>query len=356
MDIKKEDRTLKKRSSGSSKKFTFIDLFAGIGGFHQAMHSVRGECVFASEIDKHARITYEHNFKKISPKLFKSGNFNDDITTVDLNSIPDFDVLCAGFPCQPFSNAGFRKGFEDTRGTLFFTISEIIRTKVEKGVAPKVLLLENVKGLKNHDKGRTLSTIINVLNRLGYEVSYEVLCSKNFGIPQNRQRIFIVGWLRESGIKDFKFPYGLDVNDNVVYDKELVTEVAKPTCLDSILYHEVEEKYTISDRMYEGHKNRVLKHRAKGNGFGFSEFARNSPYANTISARYWKDGSEILIKQEGSNPRKLHPKEAGKLQGFPIDEGFEVVVSDRYAWQQFGNSVTVPVVKALAQEIKKQLL
>ena len=151
-------------------KFKFIDLFAGIGGFHIAMHSAGGKCVFASEWDKYARITYEANYKQNNEELFINGNFNSDINDADPTKIPDFDVLCAGFPCQPFSNAGLKKGFEDTRGTLFFNIAEIINTKKKKGKAPKVLLLENVKGLKGHDKGKTLKTIIKVLDELGYYV------------------------------------------------------------------------------------------------------------------------------------------------------------------------------------------
>src|SRR5690606_33822478 len=163
------------------------------GGFHIAMHSVGGKCVFASEIDKFARITYEHNYRRWSPELFESGNFNKDITDLDLdyNVIPSFDVLCAGFPCQPFSHAGLKKGFEDNRGTLFFNIEEIVRTKIEaankqgnNNLIPKVLFLENVKGLKNHDKGRTFQTIKHSLEELGYEVRAEVLNSRNFGVPQ----------------------------------------------------------------------------------------------------------------------------------------------------------------------------
>lgn len=340
------------------KSFTFIDLFAGIGGFHIAMHGTGGKCVFASEIDKYARQTYEHNFRNISPEIFETGNFNQDINDVDIDKIPDFDVLCAGFPCQPFSNAGLRRGFEDTRGTLFFSIAEIINAKINKGAAPKVILLENVKGLKSHNKGKTLETIKGVLYSLGYEVKDEVLNSKNFGVPQNRQRIFIVGRLRnDKNSLKFYFPYGLDINNNPIFDKSLATENAKPTVLGSILYSEVAEKYTISNRSYEGHKYRAIRRKEIGiNRHSFSVFSRNSPYANTITARYYKDGKEILIEQEGKNPRRLSPKEAGRLQGYPIDNGFEIIVSDSQAWKQFGNSVSVPVVKALAKEIKRQLL
>ena len=344
---------LKKKSD----KFKFIDLFAGIGGFHIAMHSVGGECVFASEWDKFARITYEDNFKKICPKLFEKENFNWDINEADPNNIPDFEILCAGFPCQPFSHAGLKKGFEDTRGTLFFNIAKIVDTKKKKNKAPKVLLLENVKGLKGHDKGRTLKTIIEVLNDLGYNVSSKVLNSKYFGVPQNRERLFIVAWLRSNNaVKEFKFPLGIDATNKPIFDEKILQLKSKQVKLADILLPKVEEKYTISDRLYAGHLRRLKEHREKGNGFGFSLFTPESKYTNTISARYYKDGSEILIQQKDENPRKLHPIEAGLLQGYPINNGFNIVVSDVQAYKQFGNSVSVPVVKALAKEILKQLI
>ena len=269
------------------KEFKFIDLFAGIGGFHLAMHSVGGVCVFASEWDKYSRITYEENFKDISPELFQNNNFNWDINDADPNLIPDFDVLCAGFPCQPFSLAGLKKGFEDTRGTLFFNIAEIISTKIRKGKAPKVLLLENVKGLKGHDKGRTLAKIIEVLNDLGYNVDTKVLNSKNFGVPQNRERIFIVGWLKGDNVaKKFTFPLGLDENLKPIFDETKLIEKSKVVKVGDILLPEVDKKYTISDRLYSGHIRRLREHKEKGNGFGFSLFSAESNYTSTISARY----------------------------------------------------------------------
>jgi DNA (cytosine-5)-methyltransferase 1 len=361
------------------KEFKFIDLFAGIGGFHIAMHENGGNCVFASEIDKFARQTYEHNFKKISPEIFENGNFNEDITDVNLDykNIPDFDILCAGFPCQPFSHAGLKKGFDDTRGTLFFNIKEIVKAKIEghkensKVQIPKVLLLENVKGFKNHDKGNTFKRIKEVLNDLGYEVNAEVLNSKHFGVPQNRERIFIVAWYREIvNAKEFKFPWGLDNNGNVIFDKEEREEKAKNIKVGSILLKQEEleafeardnKTYTISDRLWAGHQRRRVEHAQKGNGFGYSSFNEESSYTSTISARYYKDGSEILIEQNNlidrpNRPRKLHPNEAARLQGYPIDSWYEIPVSDNQAYKQFGNSVSVPVVKTLANEIKKQLL
>jgi len=343
--------------SRKNKKFQFIDLFAGIGGFHYAMHSAGGECVFASEWDKYARVTYEHNLKKISPQLFKKDNFNWDINNADPEKIPSFDILCAGFPCQPFSHAGLKKGFEDTRGTLFFNIAEIINTKIRQGRAPKVILLENVKGLKNHDKGNTLSTIVNVLEELGYRVKFEVLNSRNFGLPQNRERLFIVAWLKsKSSPVDFQFPYGIDSNDHLIFDPKMLIEKVKKTQLKQILEQRAPEKYTISDKLFQGHKRRLEEHKLKGNGFGYSIFNGHSTYTSTISARYYKDGSEILIEQKNKNPRKLTPVEAAKLQGYKVGEDFEIVVSDNQAYKQFGNSVSVPVVTALAIEIKKQLL
>jgi DNA (cytosine-5)-methyltransferase 1 len=346
---------MKKRSPEEPVKF--IDLFAGIGGFHLAFHSIGAECVFASEWDKFARQTYEHNFKKISPSLFESGFFNEDINDAKLDGIPDFQVLCAGFPCQPFSNAGLKKGFEDTRGTLFFRIAEIVNHKIEKGVPPKVLLLENVKGLKSHNQGRTIQTIYRILQELGYTVASEVLNSKYFGVPQNRERIFIVAYHSSLGLNgQFRFPFGLDKNGNPIFDKQILDKTYKKVRLGDILLRAVDEKYTISDKLYAGHLRRLKEHREKGNGFGFSMFKASSPFTSTISARYYKDGSEIMIEQKGRNPRKLHPKEAARLQGYPIDKGFEIVVSDVQAYKQFGNSVSVPVVKTLAEQIKRQII
>lgn len=366
--------------------FTFIDLFAGIGGFHTAMHSVGGKCVFASEWDKYARISYETNYEKISPALFKKNKageylyFNEDITQADPKRIPDFDVCCAGFPCQPFSVAGLRLGFEDTRGTLFFNVANIVKTKVDSGHAPKVLFLENVRGLKNHDKGRTLQVILATLDELGYKFSSTVLNAKYFGVPQNRERLFIVAWRKDfDNIDNFSFPFGIDVDGNVIYDKVKLKEGTFPTRVSDIFEpaDSIDPKYTISDKLWEGHKNRKIRNRQNGKGFGYSLYTGDSVYASTISARYWKDGSEILISQEdkGLNPRKLTPVEAGRLQGYRIlGNGWEhpecaenrnynadnleyrIVVPPKEAYHQFGNSVAIPVIKALSVEIKKQLL
>lgn len=358
--------------------FTFIDLFAGIGGFHQAMHYAGGKCVFASEWNKHARASYIANYRSVSPEIFVNDNqyFAGDINEVNPSDIPNFDVCCAGFPCQPFSIAGHRLGFEDTRGTLFFNIMNIVKEKILTGVPPKVLLLENVKGLKNHQKGETLKVILATLEELGYQYSIEVLNAKYFGVPQNRERLFIVAWYKDLiDCSEFKFPFGIDSIGQTIYDKSVLAEKARPTCVSDIFEPKpsIDQAYTISDKMWAGHKARKERNKQNGKGFGYSLFKDDSPYCSTISARYWKDGSEILIDQSnlGLNPRRLTPVEAGRLQGYNIkgkgwenntsnkpteQMPFEIVVSKKEAYQQFGNSVAVPVVKRLAFEIAKQLL
>lgn len=325
--------------------FKFIDLFAGIGGFRMALQNLGGKCVFTSEWDKFSQITYRANFGETP--------FGDITKESTKSYIPEeFDVLCGGFPCQPFSHAGLKKGFEDTRGTLFFDVADIINRRKEKGKPVKVIFLENVKGIKNHDKGNTLKTIIGTLDELGYDVSTEVLNSRNFGLPQNRERIFIVGWLKQTS-KTFKFPFGIDSKDEIIYEKENLINV-KSTVVGDILLKNPNTKYTISDKLFAGHIRRRQEHKEKGNGFGFSSVNEKTQYTSTISARYYKDGSEILIEQEDANPRKLTPREAANLQGYP--ENYIIPVSDNQAYKQFGNSVSVPVIQAIFNEIKKQLL
>ena len=304
--------------------FKVIDLFAGIGGIRLGVEQAFGsiDCVFTSEIDKYAVTTYKANFK--------DANIFGDIKQINENDIPDHDILLAGFPCQPFSQAGLKKGFTDTRGTLFFDIERILLAK-----QPKAFLLENVKQLKGHDKGRTFQTIIDHLNKAGYKVFYEILKARDFGLPQNRERIYIVGFLDHS--INFEFPKPMNISTRV------------GDILDDI----VDEKYTISDKLWAGHKRRKELNKLNGKGFGYGLFNKDSAYTNTISARYYKDGSEILIEQEGKNPRKLTPREAARLQGFP--EEYIIPVSDAQAYKQFGNSVAVPVVKAIAMEMKKVL-
>lgn len=304
--------------------FTFIDLFAGVGGIRLGFESIGGECVFSSEWDKFAQATYSANHGEVP---------HGDITTISENDIPPHDLLLAGFPCQPFSHAGLKKGFDDTRGTLFFDIARILKSK-----RPSVVLLENVKGFANHDKGNTFRVVKRTLEDLGYVVHNKVLNAKDFGVPQNRERIYIVA-IRNNlkGADTYEFP----------------TAPMTRTRLGDILERNVDEKYTISDKLWAGHQRRLREHRAKGNGFGYSLFTEESSYTSTISARYYKDGSEILISQKGKNPRKVTPREAARLQGFP--ESFEIPVSDAQAYRQFGNSVAVPVVTAIAESLHRYL-
>ncbi len=260
-----------------------------------------------------------------------------DITKITNAQIPNFDILLAGFPCQPFSQAGLRKGFSDTRGTLFFEIERIIETK-----RPKVFLLENVKQLRTHDKGNTFNTIKQHLEALDYTVFSTVLRAADFGVPQNRERLFIIGFDKKQ----------LNLNQKIEFEFPIPPKT--PTRLGNILEDSVDEKYTISDKLYAGHLRRKDEHKKKGNGFGFSLFNLESEYTNTISARYYKDGSEILIDQGlGVNPRKLTPRECSRLQGFP-DE-FIIPVSDMQSYRQFGNSVSVPVIQAVANNILGEL-
>lgn len=305
--------------------FKMIDLFAGIGGTRLGfqLHG-NTKSVFSSEWDKFAQKTYYTNFGE-----YPEG----DITKISASDIPDHDILVAGFPCQAFSQAGLKKGFNDTRGTLFFDIARILAEK-----RPKSFLLENVKNLKSHDKGRTFKVIKYTLEELGYKVYDTIFKARDFGVPQNRERIYIVGF-DTTQLKDtsFNFP----------------TPPFLPTSVGDILEKNVDKKYTISDRLWEGHQRRKKEHREKGNGFGYTIFNDKSPYTNTLSARYYKDGSEILIEQENKNPRKLTPREAARLQGFP--EKFIIPVSDTQAYKQFGNSVSIPVVYAIAEEMFKTL-
>jgi DNA (cytosine-5)-methyltransferase 1 len=310
----------------TTDKIKIIDLFAGIGGIRLGFEIASKnqiECVFTSEWNKYSVATYTTNFNDLI--------VHGDITKIDEKLVPEHDILLAGFPCQPFSQAGLKKGFSDTRGTLFFDIERILIAK-----RPQAFLLENVKQLKGHDKGKTLATIIEHLKKIGYNnVQYEVLKARDFGLPQNRERIYIVGFL-DSSIK-FEFPEPTKI----------------PIKVGNILEKNVAEKYTISDKLWEGHQRRKNSNKEKGKGFGFGIVNENSEYTNTISARYYKDGSEILVEQNGKNPRKLTPREAGRLQGFP--DSFVIPVSDNQAYQQFGNSVAVNVIEKVAEQILKHI-
>ena len=343
------------RDENNNPKFRFIDLFAGIGGIRLPFQQLGGECVFSSEWDKFAQRTYAANYGEVP---------SGDITQIVASDIPDHDILMGGFPCQSFSQAGLKKGFEDTRGTMFFEIQRILGEK-----RPKVFLLENVKQLKGHDKGRTLQTILNILTgesdlplddvpmsddarealgkKLNYWVDYKVLRAADFGIPQNRERIFIVGFDRDY--------FGENIDFNKIFKWPEPTN--QPTKVGDILESQeildaLEDKYTISDKLWAGHLRRKAEHGIKGNGFGYSLFNRESSYTNTISARYYKDGSEVLIDQShlGKNPRKLTPRECARLQGFP-DDFIVDAVSQGQIYKQFGNSVCVKVIQAVAKQI-----
>ena len=318
------------RSRLQKPKFKFIDLFAGIGGFRIPLQSQGGECVFSSEWDAKARETYYQNYGKwpFGDITFFTGD-HSEVSIPEF--IPDHDILAAGFPCQPFSQAGQKLGFDDARGTLFFDI-----LKIAKQRRPKVLFLENVKGLRGHDKGQTFRVICDSLHDIGYKVYSKVLSAREFGVPQNRQRIFIVAF--SSPLK-FKFPKSVSLDSR--------------KSLKDILEPKPEPRFTISDRMWAGHQTRKKRHRANGNGYGYSLFKKDAEYVNTISARYWKDGSEILIDQGRRNPRTLTPRECARLQGFP--EEFSLHPSKKSNYQQFGNSVAVPVIDAITREIIRSL-
>lgn len=305
-------------------RFTQIDLFAGIGGIRQGFQRHGGRTVFSSEWDKFAQQTYRINYGETPA---------GDITKIDPASIPNHDILLAGFPCQPFSQAGLKKGFEDARGTLFFNIANILKEK-----RPKAFMLENVKQLRGHDKGNTLKVILSILDELNYYVpNPEVLNAYHFGVPQNRERIIIVGFN-----KDFLPP---NFNE-YCYPKGQINECVK---VGNILENDVLDRFTISDKLYKGHLDRKELHKTKGNGFGFCLFNADSKYTNTISARYYKDGSEALIEQQNKNPRMLTPRECARLQGFP--EEFIIAVSNSQAYKQFGNSVCINVIDAVAKSM-----
>lgn len=310
----------------NNKEFTFIDLFAGIGGMRIAFERQGGNCVYSNEWNKYCQQTYFANFGE-QP--------DDDITKVDARIIPSHDILVAGFPCQPFSIAGVSKkqsmgretGFEDkTQGTLFFDVCRILKAK-----RPKAFMLENVKNLKSHDHGRTFKVITESLDELDYEVFAAVLDGQNY-VPQHRERILIVGFDRKRYGRNIKFEF----NINPVNPKPVMKDILEP---------EVADKYTLSDKLWQYLQNYALKHRAVGNGFGFG-IASPDGISRTLSARYYKDGSEILIEQPGKNPRRLTPRECARLQGFP--DSFKIVVSDTQAYRQFGNSVVVPLMTDVA--------
>lgn len=314
-------------------EFKFIDLFAGIGGIRLAYQNLGGKCVFTSEWDTYSKKTYEANFGKVP---------FGDITQINETEIPDHDILLAGFPCQPFSIAGVSKknalgrkhGFlDETQGTLFFDIARILKHK-----RPKTFMLENVKNLVSHDKGNTFKVIQKTLRELNYTIYFKVLDGKHF-VPQHRERIIIVGFDNEyfKGKENFKFPEMSDVK----------------FALKDILLPEVDSKYTLSDKLWSYLQEYAKKHKAKGNGFGFG-LADLNGISRTMSARYYKDGAEILIPQEGKNPRRLVPRECARLQGFP--DNFVIPVSDNQAYKQFGNSVVSPLMQAVGENLVAEIV
>lgn len=333
----------------SDGRFRFIDLFAGIGGMRTAFERHGGRCVFTSEWDDYARKTYLANFTDMDGHIFVG-----DITRVDERDVPDHDVLLAGFPCQPFSIAGVSKknalgrphGFSDkTQGTLFFDVARIIAEK-----KPQAFLLENVKNLVGHDKGRTFATIIDVLERdLGYTVWHKVINGKHF-VPQHRERIIIVGFRKPVPFtwEDLDLP-ALDRGpklESILHrddDQTFETQYLERK-KDKVV---VKDNYTLSDKLWAYLHNYALKHKAKGNGFGYGLVTAKDT-ARTLSARYYKDGSEILVSQGArKNPRRLTPRECARLMGF--DDTFRIPVSDTRAYKQFGNSVVVPVIAEVAR-------
>lgn len=322
-------RTSKKEDAD----FSFIDLFAGIGGMRLAFEAAGGKCVYSNEWDKYCQQTYFANFGE-QPE--------GDITKVDEFSIPDHDILVAGFPCQPFSIAGVSKkkslgkatGFEDkTQGTLFFDVCRILRAK-----RPKAFMLENVKNLKSHDKGNTFRVITEALEELNYQIFYKVLDGQGF-VPQHRERILIVGFDRER--------YGCLID----FEFDITPKTPSPVLKD-ILEKKVDSKYTLSDNLWTYLQDYSEKHKAAGNGFGYGLASPNG-VSRTLSARYYKDGSEILIPQRNKNPRKLTPRECARLQGYP--DSFIIPVSDTQAYKQFGNSVVVPLMTNVARLVVEKM-
>lgn len=315
-------------------KFSFIDLFAGMGGFRLAMQAQGGKCVFSSEWNEFAQKTYLANFGEVP--------FGDITRERTKSFIPEkFDILCAGFPCQPFSIAGVSKkkslgretGFKDkTQGTLFFDVADIISRH-----RPKAFYLENVKNLTSHDKGNTFRVIKETLEELNYSIHYQVMDGQTY-VPQHRERIMIVGFDKKifKGKEQFSFP-----------EQHPSTRAVK-----EILDPNIDDKYTLSDKLWTYLQNYAEKHKAKGNGFGYGLVDLNG-ITRTLSARYYKDGSEILIPQTGGkNPRRLSPRECARLMGYP-DEYILSAVSDVQAYRQCGNSVVVPLITAVSEQITK---
>lgn len=328
-------------------EFTFIDLFAGIGGLRLGFESIGGKCVFTSEWDKYSQKTYRANFPDDDHEIA------GDIQVIDASLIPAHDVLLAGFPCQPFSIAGVSKknalnrphGFLDkTQGTLFFDVARIIKYH-----QPAAFLLENVRNLVSHDKGRTFQVIKDVLEKeLGYTIDCRIIDGRAW-VPQHRERIFIVGFREDVGF-DFstmELPISAPKLGSILHPEDGSEVPDQQYVVGNIA--KVADRYTLTQHLWTYLQNYAAKHKAAGNGFGFG-LCGPDDVARTLSARYYKDGSEILIRQEGGIPRRLTPRECARLMGFDEPQGssFVIPVSDTQAYRQFGNSVVVPAVKAVA--------
>ena len=338
--------------TSSRSEFTFIDLFAGIGGLRQAFEAIGGKCIFSSEWNRFSQMTYQANYG--------DHHIAGDITEIKTKEIPSHDMLLAGFPCQPFSLAGVSKknslnqphGFRcETQGTLFFDIARILAD-----CRPRCFLLENVKNLVNHDKGRTFHVILDTLsNELGYRVHVRVLNARSW-VPQHRERIFIAGFLDDT---DFEFdcmdvpdPYEGPRLSSVLHPEDGSEETEPPYTMGRL--GKVHPRYTLSEHLWDYLQAYAAKHRQKGNGFGFGLFGPDD-IARTLSARYFKDGSEILIRQSGNRcPRRLTPRECSRLMGFDRvgHSPFQIPVSDTQAYRQFGNAVVVQVATAVAQHME----
>lgn len=355
LDYCSKQISLKQKNKVANDTFTFIDLFAGVGGIRLGFEAVGGQCVFTSEWDAYAQKTYALNFEEERP-------IAGDITKIQATDIPAHDVLLAGFPCQPFSLAGVSKknslgkphGFECiTQGTLFFDVARIIAEK-----QPQAFLLENVKNLLSHDKGKTFTTIKNVLeNELGYYVTYKVIDGQHF-VPQHRQRILIVGFKEKTN-----FDWDAIVLPKITPDSPKLRSILHKEDGNEIDQDEgrfidekgkVHSKYILSDGLWTYLQAYAEKHRAKGNGFGCSVVTPDN-IARTLSARYYKDGSEILISRgKDKNPRRLTPRECARLMGYP--DSFKISVSDTRAYKQFGNSVVVPLMQHVAKLMKSSII
>lgn len=330
--------------------FTFIDLFAGIGGIRLGFESIGGKCVFTSEWNKFSQQTYIANFGDDHPII-------GDIVPFPAEDIPDHDVLLAGFPCQPFSIAGVSKknslgkphGFEcTTQGTLFFDVARIIAAK-----QPKAFLLENVKNLVSHNGGHTFEVIKQTLtDELGYHIHWKVIDGRSW-VPQHRERIIIVGFKEDVPFSwdDLNIPMQGPVMSAILHPEDGSELAQEPYTTGDLA--KVHSKYVLSDKLWQYLQGYAEKHRAKGNGFGYGLVTPND-VARTLSARYYKDGSEILVSRgKGKNPRRLTPRECSRLMGFPKD--YKIVVSDTQAYRQFGNSVVVPVIKEVARIMEPYL-